>query len=422
MKEMKFQSLNRWYYVVLGSIIMMCLGTVYSYSVFRLSVEKLFNIGATQSGMPYMTSLAFYAFFMFLSGRLLDKFNPRHIIITGGLLVSLGWLLSAYAQNIYMLTITYGLISGAGVGIVYGVPMTVVSRWFPEKKGLAVGMVLVGFGLSPLITAPLARKLVEQFGVMNAFQILGIFFGVAILILALPFRYPQDSEIIEVKKGNRMHTNFRDVSTHDMLREKSLKGLYVNFVVGTTIGLMLIGLTSSVGIELIGLSPNNVALLMALFAVFNGIGRPSFGWITDKYASKKAMYLSHALILISSILMLFAGQGDVFLYTVSFSVFWFNLGGWLAIAPASTLALYGTRHYSQNYGVVFTAYGIGAISGVVSSGIILDVLQKYQFVFYYVIALCCLGILLTSKLIQSSDEKKLVSHRLETDSKLEKNN
>jgi MFS family permease len=91
---MKFQSLNRWYYVVLGSIIMMCLGTVYSYSVFRLPVEKLFNIGATQSGMPYMTSLAFYAFFMFLSGRLLDKFNPRHIIITGGLLVSLGWLLS----------------------------------------------------------------------------------------------------------------------------------------------------------------------------------------------------------------------------------------------------------------------------------------------------------------------------------------
>lgn len=421
MKEMKFRSLNRWYYVLLGSIIMMCLGTVYSYSVFRLPVEKLFNIGATQSGMPYMTSLAFYAFFMFLTGRLLDKFNPRYIIIAGGMLVSLGWLLSAYAQNIYMLTITYGVISGAGVGIVYGVPMTVVSRWFPEKKGLAVGMVLVGFGLSPLITAPLAGKLVEQFGVMSAFQILGVCFGAAILILSLPFRYPQDSEMIKEKKGKQMQADLRDVSTPEMIREKSFKGLYLNFLVGTTIGLMLIGLTSSVGIELIGLTPNNVALLMALFAVFNGIGRPLFGWITDTYASKKAMYLSYGLILTSSILMLFAGQGDVFLYTVSFSIFWFNLGGWLAIAPASTSALYGTRHYSQNYGVVFTAYGIGAVSGVVTSGIILDVLQNYQFVFYYVIALCFIGILMTSNLIKSIKKKEIVSASLETDPLLERN-
>lgn len=136
MQNNKCKSLKRWGYVILGIIIMMCLGTVYSYSVFRLPIEKNFNIGATQSGMPYMTALAFYAFFMFLTGKYLDKFNPKYIIITGGLLVSLGWILSAYSPNIFALTISYGLISGAGVGIVYGVPMTVVARWFPEKKVL----------------------------------------------------------------------------------------------------------------------------------------------------------------------------------------------------------------------------------------------------------------------------------------------
>ncbi|PKM68410.1 MAG: MFS transporter, partial [Firmicutes bacterium HGW-Firmicutes-18] len=140
MKSNKFNALKRWRYVFLGIIIMMCLGTVYSYSVFRLTIEKFFNVGATQSGMPYMTALAFYAVFMFLTGRCLDKFKPRYVILLGGLLVSLGWILSAYATNIYILTITYGVISGAGVGIVYGVPMTVVARWFPEKKGLTVGM------------------------------------------------------------------------------------------------------------------------------------------------------------------------------------------------------------------------------------------------------------------------------------------
>ncbi|OCZ50098.1 MFS transporter [Dehalobacter sp. TeCB1] len=400
MQNNKYKTLKRWGYVLLGIIIMMCLGTVYSYSVFRLPIEKLFNVGATQSGMPYMISLAFYAFFMFLTGKYLDKFNLRYIIIIGGLLVSLGWILSAYAPNIFVLTITYGLISGAGVGIVYGVPMTVVARWFPEKKGLAVGMVLIGFGLSPLITAPLARIFVEQYGIMNTFQILGICFGVIIPILSLPFKYPSDSELLNLKSANHVKNSFNDLNTSNMIKTKSFNGLYINFIIGTTIGLMLIGLTSSVGIELIGLSPSNVALLMGLFAIFNGIGRPTFGWLTDKLSSKNAMYLSYGLIISSAVLILFANEGDVTLYSISFSIFWFNLGGWLAIAPTSTLALYGTKHYSQNYGVVFTAYGIGAITGVVTSGILLDVLQNYQYVFYYVIALCLIGILITSKLIK----------------------
>ena len=199
--------------------------------------------------------------------------------------------LSAYATNIYILTITYGVISGAGVGIVYGVPMTVVARWFPEKRGFAVGMVLVGFGLSPLITAPLARAFVEQYGVMNTFLILGICFGFIIPILSLPFKYPSDSEM-NLKSVKHVKNSLNELNTLSMIKSKSFKGLYINFLIGTTIGLMLIGLTSSVGTELIGLSPMKAAFLMTLFAVFNGIGRPIFGWLTDKLASKSAMYLS----------------------------------------------------------------------------------------------------------------------------------
>jgi len=163
---------------------------------------------------------------------------------------------------------------------------------------------------------------------------------------------------------------------------------------------MLIGLTSSVGTELIGLSPKKVAFSMSLFAVFNRIGRPIFGWLTDKLASKSAMYLSYSLIISSAILMSFASEGSIIIYSISFSIFWFNLGGWLAIAPTSTLALYGTKHYSQNYGVVFTAYGIGAVAGVVTSGLLIDLHQNYRHVFYYVIALCLIGILTISQQIK----------------------
>lgn len=387
------KSLKRWIYVILGIIIMMCLGTVYSWSIFRLSVEETYNVGSFQSGLPYMFSLAFYALFMLLTGKYIDKYKPKLFIIIGGLIIACGWILSAYAPNIYILTITYGVIIGTGVGIAYGAPMTVVAKWFPEKKGLTVGLVLIGFGLSPLITAPLARNLIDLHGITKSFLIIGIAYGVIIPILALPFKYPN----VITNITNREEPN--QISTKNMIKSKNFKGLYLSFFIGTMIGLMIIGISSNTGVELIKLKPKTVALFMSVFAIFNGIGRPTFGLITDKLLTKKAMLISYSLIVIAAILMIFAKEGSVILYIIAFSIFWFNLGGWLAIAPASTINMYGTKHYSQNYGVVFTAYGLGAISGVIVSGLLLDLLDSYHSIFYLIILLCLLGLITSQKMI-----------------------
>jgi len=380
-----------WLYVFLGIAIMISLGTVYSWSVFRLPIEQLYSIGTTQSGLPYMISLASYSFFMLLSGKYLTKNSPRFTITLGGIIIALGWFLSSYATNIYYLTITYGFIMGSGVGIAYGVPISVVAKWFPNKKGLIVGLVLIGFGVSPFITAPIARYLVVSFGVMKAFQILGITFAVLIPLLSYPMVYPPDTEYS--KKHENLSDPMNEVKTVSMIKLKSFKSLYLNFMLGTMIGLILIGMTNNIGVELIRLSEDKVVLLMLLFAVFNGIGRPIFGWLTDKLSYKKAMLISYYLIITAALLMLMANVGSVVLYSIAFSIFWFNLGGWLAIAPTATLALYGFKYYSQNYGVVFTAYGIGAIIGVYASGVVKDVFQSYYAVFYLVIAICVLGII-----------------------------
>lgn len=384
-------------YVILGIIIMMCLGTVYSWSVFRLPVEDLYQIGTTQSGFPYMISLAFYSLFMCLTGKYLDRYSPRRIMTIGGIIVSLGWILSTFAANIYILTITYGVIIGAGVGIVYGPPMTAAAKWFPEKKGFVVGLVLVGFGVSPLVTAPLVRKLVEFYGVTNTFLILGISFGIIIPILSMPFQYPKESI---TKRSEQIRYNVTEHNTKEMIKSSNFKGLYLSYMIGTMIGLMMIGMTSTIGTGLIHLSQTKVALLMCLFAICNGIGRPTFGLITDKLSSKKAMLISYSLIAFAAVIMLMAEKGSIILFSIAFSIFWFNLGGWLAIAPTSTMALYGTKHYSENYGVVFTAYGIGAVTGVLSSGMILDFLQNFYAIFYLVIGLCIIGILLSQKMLK----------------------
>jgi predicted MFS family arabinose efflux permease len=138
---------------------------------------------------------------------------------------------------------------------------------------------------------------------------------------------------------------------------------------------------------------------MALLAIFNGLGRPIFAWMTDKLKPQKAMFLSYALILTSAALMLLWGKGNEVIFVVAFSMFWFNLGGWLASAPASTLKLFGMKYYTQNYGLVFTAYGFVAITGVSTTGRLLDTTGNYDLIFYYILILCILGILFTGKLM-----------------------
>ena len=396
---------GEWLYVFLGLVIMMMLGTVYSWSVFRLPVEELYSVGAAQSGLPYMTALLFYSLFMFLTGRYFKGWSPRATILVGSLLVSAGWILSAFAPNIQVLIVTYGVISGAGVGIAYGAPLAVVTRWFPEKKGLVIGLVLLGFGLSPLVTAPLARMLVEQYGVARTFLVLGIVFGMLLPMLSMPFKYPE-SEGAEGGGSSGVSAGARDVTSAEMMKSANFKGLYLNFIIGTMIGLMMIGLTSSIGTELIGMVQKDVVLFISIFAVFNGIGRPVFGWLTDRLSAKTAMLLSYAQIITAAGLMLSAKNGSIGLFAVAFAIFWFNVGGWLAIAPTATNNMYGPKHYSQNYGIVFTAYGIGAVLGVSSSGLLLDAFQNYDYIFYLVIASCLMGSLLTLMLLTGNKRYK----------------
>ncbi len=404
-KEKKPMLRGEWLYVFLGLVIMMMLGTVYSWSVFRLPVEELYSVGAAQSGLPYMTALLFYSLFMFLTGRYFKGWSPRATILVGSLLVSAGWILSAFAPNIQVLTVTYGVISGAGVGIAYGAPLAVVTRWFPEKKGLVIGLVLLGFGLSPLVTAPLARMLVEQYGVARTFLVLGIVFGMLLPMLSMPFKYPE-SEGAEGGGSSGVSAGARDVTSAEMMKSANFKGLYLNFIIGTMIGLMMIGLTSSIGTELIGMAQKDVVLFISIFAVFNGIGRPVFGWLTDRLSAKTAMLLSYAQIITAAGLMLSAKNGSIGLFAVAFAIFWFNVGGWLAIAPTATNNMYGPKHYSQNYGIVFTAYGIGAVLGVSSSGLLLDAFRNYDYIFYLVIASCLMGSLLTLMLLTGNKRYK----------------
>lgn len=378
---------TRWLYIAKGFLIMLMLGTVYSWSVFRQPLESLYGIGTALSGLPYMVALMSYALLMMLTGRVMHKYEPRHLIHFGAALVALGWGLSAIAPNILALTLTYGLITGSGVGIVYGVPMAIAAQWYPDRKGLAVGLVLVGFGLSPLITAPLARWLVDQGGVQTTFLVLGLVFGILLFLLGLGMKMP------DTHKG---HSQGQGQGQAPRMT-KSLWALYINFLLGTLIGLTLIGKTSTIGLAMLDSSASEMAIWVSVFALFNGVGRPIFGYLTDRTSPKTAMLLAYGLVILASITLLvpLPGVSKTLPFALAFGLYWMSLGAWLAIAPAATLKIVGIEAYSRTYGVIFTAYGIGAVLGTASAGVLLDWFGDYRLIIGSILGLGLIGSLWT---------------------------
>ncbi len=383
---------GRWFYVLLGLLVLLCLGTVYSWSIFRKPLESLFNISATQSLLPFTVLLVVFAILMPITGFYINKLGVRLITVIGGIVMGMGYILSSFAANITTLTIAYGAIAGAGVGIVYGVPLAVTAKWFPDKKGLAVGLTVVGFGLSPLITAPLAKTLIASYGVLFTFKILGTIFTAIILAVATTLKLPP-KQWQPVNYTPPLTPALERARETAMLKSPSFYSLWLCYTIGTFVGLSAIGISSPVAEEIIKLDATTAAFAVSLFAIFNGVGRPLFGWLTDKLQPKGAAITSYMLILIGSIIMISASEGQIISYMVAFSLFWLSLGGWLAIAPTATLTFFNPDNYAKNYGIVFTAYGVGALLGTLLAGQLRDLFGSYTLAFYPMAGLAIVGII-----------------------------
>lgn len=369
--------------VVPGFIMMLIMGSVYSYSVFRLSIESIYLVSKSMSGLPYMLSLFFYAVFMGVSGRLLHTYSAFRIMIIGVLFIALGWLLPFIIKNFFVLTLGYGFFIGAGIGFIYGVPLMIIGHLFPNKKGLYFGIVLFGFGLSPLLSAPILQSLVSKYDLHQTFLFMSIFTLVSLFILSLFYRTYD------------IHTQNNDLPPFKKTFSKpQFKILYLTFFIGTFIGLTVIGFSSTYAVEVLDFSLEKAALFVSLFALFNGLGRVFFGYLTDKIPLYLIMVISYLSLLLSTGMVLIFST-SIFIFALSFSLIWMNLGGWLAIAPAATSKLFGAQAYTRNYGMLFSAYGLSAILGVLISGILTDALGTYDTSFYIFLSLSLIGMVLT---------------------------
>jgi MFS transporter, OFA family, oxalate/formate antiporter len=395
---------GRWLFIPLGLTVLLCLGTVYSWSIFSSPFETALQAKPGTILLPFMVLGVVFTLVMPISGLYIYRFSPRILTTIGGIIVGIGYLLSSIAPNLPFLVLSYGLIAGIGVGIAYGVPLAVAARWFPDRKGLAVGMTVVGFGLSPLITAPLAITLmngnsaigIPGFGVRGTFVILGIAFTIIILAIASVLKMPPLRWQPANWRPTVSNTEITDNIDTPMVQTQTFYGLWVCYIIGTFVGLTAIATTAQVGKEIVGLQQEQLAFAIPLFAVFNGIGRPLFGWLNDRLKPKLTIIVINILVLTASIVMWNTSQGQVVNFLIAYCTFWFCLGAWLAVAPAATLSFFGLSNYPSNYGLMFTAFGFGGLGGIFTIGAIRGITGSFAPFFFVTATLACVGIVMST--------------------------
>jgi MFS family permease len=370
------------------------LGTIYSWSVFRLPLEHLFHWSTFESGLPFTVFLVLFGLTMPVAGKIMGRLGPKKTAFGGAALVGLGWILARFveytSQPLMFMLLFYGVLAGIGVGLVYGVPIAVSSRWIPERKGLATGITILGFGLSPVITAVAASYLIGAVGVLQTFLYLGVTFAIVLLALSLPLKFPPADWQPPVSTSTVKAKPGVDLTSGEMVRTRMVVGLWLTYVFGTAGGFIAISFSAKYGCDVCGLSTAVAATATAGFALFNGAGRPVFGYLCDRFAPRMIAMLDFVIIFLAAGIAIRATS--LVPYLVSFALLWFTFGGWLAIAPAATSTFFGLRNMGANYGIVFTAYGIGAIVGPVAASYIVGVTQSYAPAFTTTAVLALIGL------------------------------
>lgn len=354
---------------ILFFLTMMMLGSVYTYSIYRPFIETQFQVSITVSGLPYMFSLGFYAISMLMTGKLIRKVALKILIVIGAMLLAGSWIGVAFSTNIFMFTLFYGVFMGISVGILYGVALQFVQRYATYHPGLFVGLMLLAFGLSSVILAPISRLVIDMYSTQTLFLYYALFSG--LVTIPIVIMYPWD------------HHDFHETTSKSIPYLR----LLTIFTLSTMIGLMMIGLTNTIGVRYYQFDAVDVSLIISGLALLNAISRPIFGYLLDHLGFKKTAMISVVSIVVASIINSFNLGSSMIIFGFGYSMYWFNLGAWLSIMPNYIKKKHGKDMYASLYGKVFIGYGISAILGTLFSSAILDFFGDTLYLYVFILIL-----------------------------------
>ncbi|HEV8308342.1 MAG TPA: OFA family MFS transporter [Methylomirabilota bacterium] len=388
------EHINRWWRVVGGLLMNLALGSLYAWSVFVAPLEKEFGWKRADTSTIFTIAVVVFAISFVLAGRLQDKKGPFWVSVTGGVLVSVGFFLSAWTTTLGWIFFVFGALGGIGNGFGYATPIPVMAKWFPDRRGLAVGLAVAGYGGGSAIFGPLALNwLIPSYGWRATFQILGVIFFIMTMVGAFllknppaGYRPPGWAPAPAAKAAATTH----EFTPSEALRTPTFYFMWIAYCLGTVAGFMaisqLVPFFRGVGLGAIA----GTAIVVG--AVGNAAGRILSGWMSDAMGRLNVLRLMIAVSAVAMPLVYLAGGNAALLFILVFVIYW-CYGTQLSVNASTTSDFWGTKNAGLNYGLLFTAWGVAGIIGPRIAGVLFDKYQNYQVAFYWAAALAVVALI-----------------------------
>lgn len=341
------------------------LGAVYAWSVFRIPLAKQFGWSISEVTLTFTISIFVLGIAAFFGGLWLNRKGPRVVALTGGVLYGLGVFLASFsAHKLWWLYLSYGLIGGLGLGFSYIVPVAVLVKWFPDRRGLITGIAVGGFGAGALITAPVATALIQRIGVLSTFAYLGIAYLLVTVLAALFMQNPPDGW----KPEGWTPTRFRPTqgSVHDYTLAEALRtwqwyALWLLLFLNTIAGISIISQEAPIFEELVGVSAVVAAGMVGIASIGNALGRVFWAWVSDLITRRATFFV---MFLLQVLLFWFLPNvAIVTLMTILTFIVLMCYGGGFGTMPAFAADYFGSKNVGPIYGLMLTAWGCASLVG-----------------------------------------------------------
>jgi OFA family oxalate/formate antiporter-like MFS transporter len=389
-----------WRVTFAGMGINLALGILYTWSVISKGIPAEWNWSEADKSWPYAFACLIFSIIMVPAGRIQDKLGPRLVASIGGILVGIGFVVASMTTTSSGFIIGFGLLAGAGIGFGYASATPPAIKWFPAAKtGLIAGMVVSGFGLASVYAAPLAKYLMAAYGIQNLMLVLGIAFFVVVVGFAQILKPPPKGYLPAGTKPAKSGTGEKkeDFVPKEMLGTLQFYMLWFMYACGAGAGLMVIAKLAAIANHQANIELGFI--LVAVLAIGNGGGRIVAGILSDKIGRKNTMFICFVLQAVMVFLLSRAVQGSLLakvpvLALISAAI-GANYGSNLSLFPSITKDFYGLKNFGVNYGLVFTAWGVGGFSLALLAGKMYDITASFNVAYYGASGLLILAAIMT---------------------------
>lgn len=391
----------RWLLVAGGLLLQFSIGAVYAWSVFGGALEKAepWQLSKVQASLPFTVTIGMIFVGSYVGGRFQDAKGPRLVALVGGVIYAVGILLASLTNgegDYWLLILGYGVISGFGLGFAYIVPIAMLQKWFPDKKGLITGLAVGGFGFGAVLTSPVAQWLIdrEPDDPTGAFLPLGIAYLVMSLVGASIFRNPPAGCVVPGFETTGASADAgRDYTQGEALRTPQWYLLTAILTLSVSAGISLISQAKLSATDISGYSVTGAATLVGVLAIFNGAGRIVWAAISD-YIGRMRTFA--AILLLQGVcLILLPHASNAAFFAVLAAIVYLCYGGTFGTMPATAGDFFGVRNAGAIYGLMLVGWSLGGIIGPIIASALIGEDQAYTVAYTTIGVIALASVVLT---------------------------